>query len=66
MELFIAIALLCGNPSNHDGPAIHSTKNVQSCQKYYVRCMDGYIGHKLEKSQLTHCLLQKKKFGGDK
>ena len=65
MELFIAIALLCGNPSNHDGPRIHSTINVQKCQKYYVKCVRGDVGN-YSSTYLAKCILDKKKYGGDK
>lgn len=61
IEVFIAIATLCGDPNAYSA----SPDKVLQCQKYYVKCTVATKGRSYS-LKLAKCILDKDGTGGSK
>lgn len=59
-ELLIAIAALCGNPTQYR----LAEQEVLQCQQYYIKCVLE-TKHSYP-NKLASCVLEKKQMGGSK
>ncbi len=62
MNALMAIAMLCGNPTNGG----LTQEQVLACQKYYVNCAGDLAAEIPAARKIKECITKKQSLGGDK